>query len=257
MDSSLLEIAANIKASEGVKRAIVLLRICRGNRFDGYRYVVDERRCRGLLGRLAEATGWSECNPMKRSPAERRRRRSVVRRGDRSCPTWGAVHGSKVHREVEYACRKIANLKTIDRKKYRKFDPCTLRTLSFLSSRRLVPVATEIPVGREGIATAVDLVAVDDVSGELVAIELKTGCEDEEYGPVRGDKPLPLGLVDCPRDKHDLQLAATIALMPVRPHRGMIVRPCSKEGGVRWRDVLWWKTREAEAEVERILFERL
>lgn len=254
MDNALLEAARHTPRDlPGLHRAARLVRISRGVRFDGHCFRIDGKVVSGLLGRLQRVTGWSSANPRARTYAETKRRRSSIRRVTRSCPTWGEPHGTRVHAELARACRAVANLRTLSNK-VRKRDPCTERVLKFLLAKRWIPVAPEQPVGARGLATAVDLIAVDARSGELIAIEFKTGYESEEYGPTQGDARLPLGFRDCPRDRHELQLASTCLLMPEQPDRAYIVRPCSKARGIEWREVRWWKEPLKRSAILKMLY---
>lgn len=253
MDRELLNDArAASKELSGLNRAAHLIRASQDVRFDGRCFRIDGKVASGLLGRLERVTGWSNANPRTRTYAETKRRRGGLRNRARSCPTWGEPHGTRVHEEVARACSAIANLRSIG--KVCKRDPCTERILKFLHAKGWIPVAPELPVGARGLATAVDLVAVDTRSGELIAIEFKTGYESEKYGPARGDALLPLGFRDCPRDRHELQLAATCLLMPERPDRAYVVRPCSKARGVEWSEVRWWKDSTKGAALVKLLY---
>jgi len=250
MDSQLLDAArATRRDLPGLKRAAALIRASRDVKFDhnANKFRIGGKVASGLLRRLEKTTGWTQTNPRSRSYAETKRRASHDKKLDRSCSTWGEVHGSRVHEEVAEACRAISRLRNL-RPGIRKRDPCTERILKFLHARKWIPVAPELPVGARGLATAVDLVAVDARTGDMLALEFKTGYEGEEYGVKAGDKHLPMGMRDCPRDRHELQLAATCLLMPVQPDRAYIVKPCSRARGIEWFEITWWKNRRKELE---------
>lgn len=256
MDDALLALASSLQLEHpGLQRAAAAMRGARDVRFAGGCFRIEGRVASGLLRRLEKATGWSSANPRSRSYRETKRRRVSMSRTSRSCTTWGERHGTRVHAEVAAACSALANLRTIFKTK-RKRDPCTERLLKFLSKRGWVPVAAELPVGRDGLATAVDLLVVDAERGDLIAIELKTGYENEEYEAKRSDAPLPMGFRDCPRDRHELQLASTCLLMPVLPDRALILRPCSKAHGVDWVEVNWWKNPKKRDALLRLMYAR-
>lgn len=236
----------------GLSRAARLVRASSCVRFDGRCFRINGKVASGLLRRLEKSTGWSSANPRERSYAERKRRGVAAARQTHPCPNWGDRHGTRVHRELARACRAVADLRAIGR--VRKRDPCTTRVLKFLIAKRWIPVAPELPVGARGLATAVDLVAVDARSGEMIAIEFKTGYECEEYGPLPGDAILPGGFRDCPKHRHEMQLAATCALMPEKPDRAYLVRPCAKARGLEWSEVSWWKSARGATGIARLMF---
>jgi hypothetical protein len=253
MDEALVDVARGLPPdSPGLLRAIEVVRGARNVRFAGGCFRIDGTVASGLLGRLQKATGWSSADPRARGYRETRRRRVGMARARRSCPTWGERHGTRVHEEVAAACDAISKLRVVAKKRGR--DPCTERVLKFLRKRGWAPVAAELPVGARGLATAVDLLAVSATTGELIAIEIKTGYENEKYEPKRGDAPLPLGFRDCPRHRHELQLASTCLLMPRPPHRAYIVKPASKAHGVDWLEVRWWQKPHARAQLLKLLY---
>ena len=239
---SILFRRARLIPSHARARARILLRSSAEHvRFDSFHFRIDGRVVSGLLPRLQKVTGWSSCDPR-----HSRRMPSRLRSVHRSCPTWGEVHGKLVHSEIRSICESISNLSRVSPSQMR-VDPCTERFFAFLAYRSIVPIASELPVGYHTCATAVDFVGIQVPTGDLVAIEIKTNCEGEIYGPLPSDQDLCVfGLRDCPRDRHELQLAATCALMPVRPDRSYLVRLCSKARGVDWREIKWWKNRETE-----------
>ena len=255
MDAQLLKLRRELRPDlTGLCKNERLIELSEPVRFDGHCFRIDGKTASGVLTRLERVTGWSNADPYKRTYAMMKHRRDGVINTRRSCPTWGVRHGTRVHSEIAKSCRFIANLRSIG-KKIRKRDPCTERILNFLGMKGWIPVASELPVGMDGLATAVDLVTVDRVTGDLIAIEIKTGYESETYGPTDGDNYLGIGgLRDCPRDRHELQLAATCLLMPIRPDRAYIIRPQSKARGLQWNEVRWWKTPSNTRNLMNLLF---
>ncbi len=246
---SLEEAARKLEDCPAKERAVSIVRGSSEVKFSGSGFRIGGRSAAGLLGRIEKTTGCSSGDPRKIPYSERARRKSRASyhpdRLKRTCPKWGKAHGSVVHKEISRICKAVSNFGVKKIRKKKGYDDCTTRFLRFLSINKWIPVMSELPVGDAnlGVATACDLLVIDAVSKELILVEIKTGYEDQEYGPVAGDKRLPFGLMDCPRDKHALQVAGTVALMPIPPHRSFVVRMCSKRQGLAWREVNVWRSR--------------
>jgi len=245
-EEKLLNLARSIPEDlSGLKKAKDLINFSKNVRFDGESFQINGKKACGLLRRLGQKTKWSNANPYERNPLMIKRRRrgaETLSNARRSCPNWGNKHGIRVHSEIAKFSHNIANLRKVIRKNSKKLDPCSERIIKFLFIKKWIPIISELPVGKQGLATAVDLIVVDKNTGELIAIELKTGYENENYGPVPGDLPLSFGsLRDCPRHRHELQLASTCSLMPIFPDKSYVIRPASKARGIEWKEIKWWK----------------
>ena len=99
------------------------------------------------------------------------------------CHATGKHHGTLVHNEVQtlitrYLRNARFNEPMITADEYREFqwDPCTVRVLDYLVHKQYWPVITELVVHDSllGIATAIDITAVDCERNETIFIELKT-----------------------------------------------------------------------------------
>jgi hypothetical protein len=176
---------------------------------------------------------WNDGSPKKR-PVGNISEHFDASKCHRSCPTWGDLHGTIVSNELEEcvkAIRKETDLELITA------DRCTARILDTLYCGDLIPMAAELPVwdSTQNVATALDLLVVDIVRTKIIAIEVKTGYENESYGPLEEDPPLlsPLSwLQDCPEHRNFLQLAATVYLLEkghgVKIDKAYVIRACSK-----------------------------
>ena len=210
------------------------------------------KRFSGLTKIIEKRMGFESGNPYQRYAAVVKRRKCQLAQLHRSCTTYGAKHGSIVHREISSICKSIVKMKSINKKKKR--DLCTLRLFHFLNQQQWIPILTEFPVNRPhlNIATAVDLYVIDLKSGELNFLEIKTGHENEFYNPLDSDPLIPFyyynssliktNMVDCPRHKHDLQVLCSIFLSGVIPDNAYIVRLCSKRKGITCRRISYWET---------------
>lgn len=97
----------------------------------------------------------------------------------KECKTWGHKHGTRVHSQINKFVKKLTSGKKISVTKYT--DPCTLRVLNLLASKRWVPVSAELPIYDEEsrVATAIDILVFDINKKEIIMLELKTGYESE------------------------------------------------------------------------------
>lgn len=206
----------------------------------GFKRVGTQKFFTGLIPRLKHNLWpWNDCDPKKK---KKKRVSSDVKskyfdysKDMRSCYTYGDVHGSTITEELQKCVTAINEETDVN---LRTADPCTARILDILKYSKFVPVAAELLVWNndENVATGLDLLVIDIKRENVVAIEIKTGYETEEYSYVDDDYPLlyPFGwLRDCPEHRHLLQLAATIFLLEnghgEKIDKAYIMRLCSKQ----------------------------
>ena len=127
--------------------------------------------------------------------------------------------GTRVHRDIAMLCRKTT---TPDR-----VHPIAMRLWSFFTAqKRWIPVASEFKVWdeRHKTTTAIDAIFIDPETARLIAIEWKTGYEDDHIYTFRqgtlclGDARLPKSIAYA----HQLQLALGCAMLP-KSHPGLSV----------------------------------
>lgn len=220
----------------------------------------------GLTHKLKDIF-WPETeeDPWKRSKEEvkNRKTKSVYSPSKmrRTCPTYGANHGTKVHQEISH----YVDLRNRDPNKgedavpdfLQKFpepDPCTVRILKFLAEKSWDPIASEFQVWDKKMrtATAIDLVAIDVIRSKLIAIEIKTGYENEEYSqhPSDGTMAFPLHNVpNCPMWRHQLQIMTSVGMVSdnygLKIDEFYVLRACSKKKGVILIEgSSWWSDRK-------------
>ncbi len=200
----------------------------------------------------------TEEDPRKkdRNESKRRRRlppadRHMPARVSRSCQLHSAAHGTALHRQMAL----VTDSTTVPNPVSRFFsrcpgpDPCLSRLLRLLVREAWMPVFSEYPVfyARGRVATQIDLIVYDSRARETVALEIKTGYEDEYYGPIESDGRFvsPLGgVVNCPYHRHQLQLASSLFMLKqqtgIAISRGYIVRLFSKRRGVQLLPLQPW-----------------
>lgn len=139
-------------------------------------------------------------------PHGARRQASVTARR-RACPRHGRAHGARVHLEVQrytdhcerpnFECGRW-----VRECLQGELDVCTVRVLDFLARRHWLPVRAEWVVYDHALrlCTAIDLVVLDTQRHRLLALELKTGYESEEFARV-------LPAADTPRRHNGKQTA--------------------------------------------------
>ncbi len=217
--------------------------------------VMDDKKkiYSGLTHKLRDVF-WPETeeDPWKRSKEEVKNRKtksvyapSKIRR---TCLTYGAKHGTEVHRQVSH----YVDLRSRDSdrrgdaveaflERFPEPDPCTVRILKFLAKKSWDPIASEFQVWDKKMrtATAIDLVVVDVARCKLIAIEVKTGYENEEYSqhPSDGNMAFPLDNVpNCPMWRHQLQIMAGVGMISgnygLKIDEFYVLRACSKKKGV-------------------------
>lgn len=91
-----------------------------------------------------------------------------------------AVTGKIVDRQLGRWARTgelTSRLLTKKTRKPKKPHPLARRVKACMDKHGIVPVASQVVVRREGVATAMDLVGLDTRTGELVQVEVKTGMD--------------------------------------------------------------------------------
>lgn len=166
--------------------------------------------------------------------AKRRAEELSTKDDHEDCTLHGADHGSAVHQQMELwtKCVKLHGLQEGTRELLRltqgHLDPCTKRLIMRFREWGWVPVDAERCIFDEKwrLGTRVDLFAVEMHTKKLLLLELKTGYEDEPYGPRKSDPPLsaPLHHVRrCPQNIHQLQLLSMM-LICRRKYKGLQVQ---------------------------------
>lgn len=240
------------KRSRARDKASVLFSNAKSSRIqhvEGCGYLVEgETRAKnrfypGVTGRLGWAFWpWRDPNASFRDPIEAKRRApppaSNYRNVAPSCPTSGLTHGTIVHQQVA-ECVRCLWLGVADAPIWP--DPCVLNIFSFLLLQKWIPLRSELPLFSEeaNLCTAADMIVAIPDADELVVVELKTNYEWEVRGPVLGDaRMLPpfQEFADCPENRHQLQLGATVALIrkgyDIRPDGAYLLYSLSKRRGI-------------------------
>jgi hypothetical protein len=210
----------------------------------------------GLTKRLRELF-WpdTEEDPRRRDPAEHKRRSVLAgptamrqHKGTqkRECSRWGSDHGTRVHGELESFTNCLRELGTekgtaLFNRKHADPDPCTVYLVDYCARHQWLPLAAEFMLWDEvaRVATSADLLVMDCRANRLVLVELKTGYEDEEYGPLPSDPTFcaPLDrLTNCPLNRHQLQLLAMCLMLRRRYNLAIdeacVLRVCPKLGAI-------------------------
>lgn len=126
----------------------------------------------------------------------------------RSCETYGEDHGILVHSQIEMFLHNNFTLES----EPDYIDPCTLRIIRILYKRNWLPICSELAIFDETlkVATSIDLLVFDVEEQKLYLIELKTGYECENYGPLQKDEglenPILKNVKNCPYNRHALQV---------------------------------------------------
>lgn len=138
----------------------------------------------------------------------------------RVCEKFGKDHGTQVHSEIEIFVNEYKRTNT-----FRSFelrvphpDPCTSRIIQTCLDKNWYPVSAEFKIYDEDArtATAVDMIVVDQNSWKLVLIEVKTGYEDEVYGPHAQDSKFKRPfekITNCPLFRHQFQLVSMMIMI--------------------------------------------
>lgn len=159
--------------------------------------------------------------------------------GEKGKGPRGMRRGTKVDVEVRGVVRALAAGETW--KPGRDTHPLTTKFVRALDVLGLEPVTAQTCVGDpgEGLATGVDLVAMDRKTGRLVLVELKcgfNGYNDRGTGPMRHELA---GFMNSPRFQHQLQLAVTLELFVrtfgLAPQTAYVL--CANDNGVAYHEL--------------------
>jgi hypothetical protein len=157
------------------------------------------------------------------------------------CSKSGAQHGTLVHNQFERMTKIIngtANFNYYYNKK-EILDQCTINLVNYFIKKSWLPIRSEFVIYDEDIemCTAIDLILVSIKDWTLIAVELKTGYESEEYGIHPNDVKFPPPLekiTNCPLNRHWLKhLIEDIVLdkkYRIRADAQLLVRMCPKYG---------------------------
>lgn len=191
-------------------------------------------------------------NPMNPACQERKRKRrpSGYRPSDMKskCKTHGAKHGTRVHKQVYKITSGMAQGKKI-KPLLRALDACTIRIFNFFVKKGWFPVASELMIWDETwmVATAIDIIVYDIANKRLIAIETKTGYEDEEYMQHPIDTPMraPLGsIINCPYNRHCMQLLCNLQTLSAKYNykvdAAYIMRSCPRTSMIYLYDLPKW-----------------
>jgi len=113
---------------------------------------------------------------------------------ERTCSTFGKEHGKLVHAEIY---KFVACSTGLIDKPFAELspdpDPCTLAIIDTVQKKGWVPIASEHMIWDEEAlyGTAIDLLAIEKMTGKLILLELKNGYEDEIYDVHPTDAKLP------------------------------------------------------------------
>lgn len=150
---------------------------------------------------------------------------SILKNVKSPCLTTGFDHGTLVHCQMESLVAVVLGHMSINYllAKHPLLDVCVLRILEVLIHERLYPIFSEFvvydPLGNYG--TAIDLICYycplkSDEQGKFIAIELKTGYDNEVYNSSKVQyMKRPFGhlkLLDSHLNRHQLQLLAGMLL---------------------------------------------
>lgn len=189
----------------------------------------------------------------------------------------GVPHGKKVHEQLETFVQQVLSVSsdssdsvvgTKDKALLTRWfnrvskkgeglservDECVLDLLRcFIEKKEWLPVAAEYPVWDEylHLASSIDLVMVDKPNGRLITVELKTGYEDQCYGPLPNGKDWKMQgpmseLSDCPMNRHMLQLAMCNLILRkrygVQVGASYVIRICPRSKVISSVEVPQWK----------------
>jgi len=199
-----------------------------------------------------------------------------------ACVGKGKFHGTIVHRQVdEMLKRYMSGARNADGERFyytdlelehHHWDPCAIKFCNYMQSADLLPLATECVVycSRLNLATAVDVVALHQKTGNIIFIEIKTstGSSKTFLGETmhRGKQLTLLGeqLSDVPDTKYTracVQLICTMLLAktgrtPFAPDSGTIVYLSSHKSTASAFTLPLWYCDNSE-NMERWLFDQL
>lgn len=181
------------------------------------------------------------------------------------CKNNGAKHGTAVHRQVFRITKGIAEGKPI-KGLLRGLDPCTVRIMLFFIQKNWIPIASELMMYSEiwKTATAQDIFVLDLTEQKVVAIETKTGFEDEEYfiHPTDGNLRTPLATVkNCPYHRHSLQLLCNLLMLKTgydfKVDDAYILRTCPKAASVLlYKLPVWAHNKQIQSDIHATMSKR-
>ena len=223
----------------------------------------------GLTVKLKEIFyPYTEDNPWLKSKDNKKKRK--IHRNYRPsktsslCVTHGCKHGTLVHNQIE----KFTNIMTLDSLPkdihfqkliswFSDTDTCVIRILLRCFEESWLPICSEFKIWDEKIwtQTSVDLIVFDVLKLKLNIIEMKTGYEDEEYGPHPNDDPLPPPFNDiknCPKNRHMLQLGAMRIMLKkaygITPDGCYLMRALPKTKGTSLISIAPWVKEKMNAD---------
>jgi len=187
----------------------------------GYYFLTKKCFAHGILPIL---TRNAYPRPLQTSKGEYRNQKT-------SCLLYGKAHGTLVHSTVEQIIKHVQITTYI--------DPCVYKIFDFLNEVMWTPYLSEFIVYDENtnVATAIDLI-VYDINRNFIAIEIKTGYENEDYtkdsGCMSGNF---YGIPDNYLNRHKIQLLTGVYLFEKNGHQFSIkdcyiIRTCPKKGCV-------------------------
>lgn len=164
----------------------------------------------------------------------------------------GKDHGTRVHKDVERLTRAI--YAKLDKKNgtptVAGVDPCAYWIVCALVKRGIVPRVSEFSIFDEctGLATAIDILAWDIAAGTSVAVEVKTGHNNQtNYSSVRGNAHFrpPMEIVpDSALNRAATQLLMSVLIIArrydVQIDRAIILRPLSGKNEVQLYEMPPW-----------------
>ena len=160
-----------------------------------------------------------EENPWNMNPKARQGKHYKIKY-KRGCTTFGAVHGSSVHAEIELFVKEFG--KTQNWNNFMKLvpnpDPCTCRIIQKCLDSNWYPIFSEFKLFNEDwrTASAIDLLVVDQNKWELILIEIKCGYENEVYTTHSEDKMFKApfnDIINCPKNRHTMQVLSMILML--------------------------------------------
>lgn len=167
------------------------------------------------------------------------------------CSRGGAGHGTLVHNQIEKITKMINGTGNFEyyQKQKEELDVCTESLIDTFIAKNWLPLRSEFIIfdGQMKVCSAIDILLVDIVRWKLIMVELKTGYEDEEYGPhphdVKFEKHLQ-ELTNCPLNRHLLQLVSYNIILSKEYDTNVdeiyIIRVCHKRGEIEIYDPLPW-----------------
>ncbi len=126
----------------------------------------------------------------------------------RSCELYGKDHGLLVHSQIELFIEN--NFILLNAPNY--IDKCTERILNVFEEMNWLPICSEFMIFDEDlkVATSIDVLVFDTKNQKLILIELKTGYECENYGPLPNDEyfhgKVMKCVKNCPYNRHAIQV---------------------------------------------------